>query len=320
MNALTITALPSEKKGNHPTIYIASDSTAQTYSGYWKPQAGWGQMLPYFFHPDVSVQNHAIGGRSTKTFYNEGRMDTILREIRPDDYLLIQFGHNDATEWIPERYTPVDEYKEYLKDFVEGVRQRDGIPVLVTPVGRRDFNKDSGEFNVSFPEYVEGMKEVAVDLDVLLVDLSTLSRHFYNEIGPGATRDIFLHVEPGIYEAFPDGAADDTHFQEYGAVRIADLLSEGIANLHTPLADYTVDPYNSLSQLSEAFVGGEGLTRSLKKKLQEAKKSDEEGNYSARDHQLDSYINQVEAHAGKFISQDHADILIKMAEKLREEK
>ncbi|WP_077623533.1 fibronectin type III domain-containing protein [Sediminibacillus massiliensis] len=241
INAISIIKLPERSASDHPTVYTASDSTAQTYDPYWKPQAGWGQMLDRFFESEVTIENHAIGGRSSKTFYTEGRLDTILREIKPDDYLLIQFGHNDSTASVPDRYTPVEDYKEYLKTYVTGVRQRGAIPILITPVGRRDFNPDTGQFNVSFPEYIQGMEEVAEELDVLLVDLSTLSREYYNEIGPEGTLSVFMHIDPGVYEAYPDGRADDTHFQEYGAIQIARLLSGGIKELDTPLANYVAD-------------------------------------------------------------------------------
>src|SRR5699024_12341081 len=110
-----------------------------------------------------------------------------------------------------------------------------------TPVGRRDFNSETNQFNVSFPEYVEGMEEVAADLDVLLVDLSTLSREYYNEICLEGSRSVFLHADAGLYEAYPDGVQDDTHFQAYGAIQIARLLSEGIERLDTKLSDYVRD-------------------------------------------------------------------------------
>ncbi|WP_305852491.1 rhamnogalacturonan lyase family protein [Gracilibacillus caseinilyticus] len=238
INGLVIRKLSERSASENPTVYVASDSTAQTYDPYWKPQAGWGQMLDRFFTDDITVANHAIGGRSSKTFITEGRYDTILREMKPKDYLLIQFGHNDATISRPERYTTVEEYKGYLEDYVEGVRQRGAIPILVTPVNRRDYDSETGEFNVSFPEYKEGMEEVAEDLDVLLVDLNQRSRSYFNKVGPEGTKAIFLHADPGIYDAFPNGVEDNTHFQEYGAIQVARLLSEGIESLDTELASY----------------------------------------------------------------------------------
>ncbi|NIK23644.1 fibronectin type III domain-containing protein [Paenibacillus lupini] len=237
INAIVITKQSDRQPGEIPTVYIAGDSTVQTYDPYWEPQAGWGQMLPRFFNSDVAIVNKAIGGRSTKNFITEGRLDEILRAIKPGDYFLVQFGHNDATISIPDRYASPADYKSYLENYyIEGAIQRGATPILVTPMGRRDFNADTGKFNVSFPEYVQAMKEAAVDKDVALVDLSALSVAYYNSIGFEATASVFLYADPGIYQAFPTGSADNTHFQEYGAIQLARLLAGGIQQLDLPLA------------------------------------------------------------------------------------
>ncbi|MDQ0229238.1 rhamnogalacturonan lyase family protein [Metabacillus malikii] len=241
LNGLVIEKLPKRTAAEYPTVYIAGDSTVQTYDEYWKPEAGWGQMISRYFDTKVTFDNHAIGGRSTKTFMNEGRLDAILRDIKPNDYFLIQFGHNDATVSRPERYVTVPEYKVLLKAYVDGARQRGAEPILVTPVGRRDFNASTGKFNVSFPEYVQGMKEVAEENDVPLVDLSALSVAYYDTIGPEGTLAVFLHTEPGMYQAFPNGSQDNTHFQEYGAIQIARLLSGGLKDLNVSLSSYVQD-------------------------------------------------------------------------------
>ena len=241
INSLVIAKLPERTAGETPTVYIASDSTVQTYDPYWKPQAGWGQMIPRFFSSDVAFSNQAIGGRSSKSFLLEGRLDNILRAIRPNDYFLIQFGHNDATISVPERYASPADYKNYLRTYVEGARQRGANPILVTPVNRRDYDPATGKFNVSFPEYVQAMKELAAELNVPLVDLNALSRAYFDSIGPEGTLAVFLHVPAGVYTAFPNGAADDTHFQEYGAIQIARILAGGIKDLGIPLSEYVTD-------------------------------------------------------------------------------
>ncbi|WP_328803701.1 rhamnogalacturonan lyase family protein [Paenibacillus puerhi] len=241
INGIVINKLPDRTTGETPTVYIAGDSTVQTYDGYWQPQAGWGQMISRYFTTDLSFSNQSIGGRSTKSFIREGRLDTILRSIKPNDYFLIQFGHNDATISNPDRYASPSDYKVFLNTYIEGARQRGGIPILVTPVGRRDFNADTGQFNVSFPAYVNAMKEVAAEQQVDIVDLSALSREYYNSIGPGGTLAVFLHVPVGVYTAFPEGKEDNTHFQEYGAIQIARLVSTGIRDLGNPLSAYVTD-------------------------------------------------------------------------------
>jgi large repetitive protein len=150
INSLVIMRKTPRQPGDLPTVYIAGDSTVQTYDEYWKPEAGWGQMIPRFFTDNVLFKNHAIGGRSSKTFISEGRLDEVLRAISPGDYFFVQFGHNDATISVPERYASVPDYKNYLKVYVNGARQRGATPVLVTPMGRRSFDPVTGKFNVSW--------------------------------------------------------------------------------------------------------------------------------------------------------------------------
>jgi lysophospholipase L1-like esterase len=225
----------------HVRVFIAGDSTVQTYGEKWKPKAGWGQMIPRFFSSEIMVENHAISGRSSKSFINEGRLTKILRVIKPNDYLLIQFGHNDAKNNRPELYTSVADFKRYLKIYVDGARRCGATPILITPIGRRVFNEATGEFKVSFPKYVQGVKEVAEELDVPLVDLSSLSIAYYNKVGPKGTKLIFLHTEPGVYPAFPNGVQDNTHFQEYGAIQAANLVAHTIQNLNIPLSNDVID-------------------------------------------------------------------------------
>ncbi|TDC61078.1 GDSL-type esterase/lipase family protein [Streptomyces hainanensis] len=220
-----------------PTLYIASDSTAQTYDPYYAPQAGWGEVLGQFFSETVTIANHAIGGRSSRSFIAEGRLQAILDQIQPGDYLFVQFGHNDATLSRPERYTPPADYKEFLRnDYIGGARARGAIPVVVTPVSRRDFNPTTGRFNVSFPEYVEKAIEVAAEENVPLVDLSASSRAYLDGVGIEEARSLFLHVPPGVYPNRPYGTIDETHFQRYGALHVARLIALDVARLDVPLA------------------------------------------------------------------------------------
>ena len=221
-----------------PTIYIASDSTAQTYSTSLRPQMGWGQKLASYFDTSTTVANHAIGGRSSRSFIEQGRLDTILATIQPGDYLFVQFGHNDASSGNPERYTSPTDYKRYLRDnYMAGATARGATPVLITPVSRRDYDAN-GQFRVSFPDYVNRVHELVNETGVAMIDLSARSRAYLNSIGPEAAKGVFLHTSPGQYPAFPDGVADNTHFQEHGANQMARIVSEGAAALPLPIAGH----------------------------------------------------------------------------------
>ncbi|MFT4156950.1 MAG: fibronectin type III domain-containing protein [Microbacterium sp.] len=259
LDAITIARQPARAVGALPTVYIAGDSTVQTYDATaYAPQAGWGQMIDRFFADDVAFSNHAIGGRSSKNFITQGRLDDILRGIRPGDYLFVQFGHNDATQGVDDRYASPADYKEYLRTYVNGARQRGATPVLVTPVSRRSFDATTGLANVSFPEYVEKMKELAVEEGVDLVDLSASSRAYLNEIGAEAAKSVFLWVDPGIFANRPAGTQDDTHFQEYGAIQMARLIAQDYAQIDDPLAAKVTDiePPAEVPSAPAALVAG----------------------------------------------------------------
>nr|WP_281282184.1 SGNH/GDSL hydrolase family protein [Pseudarthrobacter phenanthrenivorans] len=258
INSLVIAARAPRTATTDPGVYLAGDSTVQTYDPGYVPQAGWGQMIERYFDSGVSFKNHAIGGRSSKNFITQGRLDEILRVINPGDYLMVQFGHNDATIGVDDRYASPADYKEYLRTYVNGARQRGATPVLVTPVGRRDFDEATGKFRVSFPEYVAKMQELAVEENVALVDLSALSRAYYDEIGPEDTKSVFLHVDAGVYPNRPTGTVDNTHFQEYGAIQIARLVAGGVKQLSVPLASRVkeIAPPSSVPAKPQGLVAG----------------------------------------------------------------
>jgi len=241
LNELRIAAQSPRAPGDEPTVWITGDSTVQTYTADYAPQAGWGQMIDRFLSDDVTVDNRAIGGRSSKNFISQGRLDEVLRLIKPGDYLFVQFGHNDATYGVDDRFAAPADYAEYLRTYVDGAVQRGATPVIVTPVSRRSFDPATGKFNVSFPEYVAAATALAAETGTPLVDLAASSRAYLDQIGPEASTSVFLHVPAGVYPGRPTGTIDDTHFQEYGAIQMARLVASGIAELDGPLADEVGD-------------------------------------------------------------------------------
>ncbi|WP_205687504.1 PxKF domain-containing protein [Cellulomonas endophytica] len=241
LNALVVTRQAPRTAGATPTVWVTGDSTVQSYTKDFQPQAGWGQMIGRYLSDDVVVDNRAIGGRSSKNFITQGRLDEVLRSVRPGDYLFVQFGHNDNSYGVDDRYAAPADYRNYLRTYVEGARQRGATPVVVTPVSRRAFDATTGKAVVSFPEYVQGAAALAAEEGVPLVDLSASSRAYLDEIGPEAARSVFLHVPAGVYPNRPTGTADDTHFQDYGAIQMARLVAADVARLDVPLADEVVE-------------------------------------------------------------------------------
>ncbi|MGP3736639.1 rhamnogalacturonan acetylesterase [Streptomyces sp. GDS52] len=104
--ALTVTgtAQAAPRRPRPRTLHIAGDSTAAQKYADAAPETGWGTALPFLLRHDLVVANHAVNGRSSKSFVDEGRLDAVLDAIRPDDLLLIQFAHNDEKATDPSRY------------------------------------------------------------------------------------------------------------------------------------------------------------------------------------------------------------------------
>src|SRR5699024_9945732 len=137
-----------------------------------------------------------IGGRSSKSFIEEGRLEEILSDITKDDYLFIQMGHNDSTQSKPERYTePYDDYKTYLKRYIEEVRRKEAIPILITPVARLHYV--NGEYLADFGDYCNAMKEVAEEMNVLLIDLMKESIAYFTSINYETVYSFFMISENG---------------------------------------------------------------------------------------------------------------------------
>lgn len=204
----------------------------QTYDSEHAPQAGWGQFISDFFPDEVRFVNRAIGGRSSKTFIEEGRLESILQEIREGDYLFVQMGHNDSTKSRPERYTdPYTDYMTNLRMYIEGARSRGAIPVLITPVGR--LHMENGEFMNDFPDYCQAMKRLAAEQEVRLIDLMSASLEHYASVGYEESLTYFMVAVNG---------SDYTHFTEKGARRIAGIVAAEIGRLRIRLNPVAESP------------------------------------------------------------------------------
>ncbi len=225
-------------------IFYAGDSTCARYSISNFPMTGIGQALELYIKPEIQICNHAIGGRSTKSFIDEGRLQRIAEEIGPGDFLFIQFGHNDEKRWDEKRYTtPFGTYQENLKKFIQTARNAGAIPVLITPVERRCFvdawKLDVGEHG----EYVAGVKQIAEEEQVVLIDLYSKSREKMEEAGAVETTKWFMHLAKGEYLSFPDGKVDNTHLKPEGARIFAGLVAESLKELGGIYSELLVEKF-----------------------------------------------------------------------------
>jgi lysophospholipase L1-like esterase len=221
------------------TIYLAGDSTVSKYTdtASTKDQAGWGQMLHEYLDDLATVDNRAVGGRTARRFIEEGYLDKIFASIKAGDYLFVQFGTNDSNktatytfngQTIPYYLDPATDFKTYLRKYVQGARDHQATPVLVTPPPRNSAYCTGGNGTGS---YATAMLELAQSDSVAVVDLNKKAVDYLKAICPSPTPEDFFLIKA-------DGSVDGTHFQEHGARILAGFVADGVRDAKLPLARY----------------------------------------------------------------------------------
>jgi DNA sulfur modification protein DndE len=213
------------------TIFLIGDSTMANKRPEDSPETGWGQVFSQYFDHSIEIQNHAVNGRSTKSFRALGHWDKVLPQLKKGDWVLIQFGHNDSKKDDTTRFADAQtDYRQNLARYIQEIRSKGANPVLITPVARRKFD-ESGSFIDQHGEYPTVVKEVAKQLKTPLIDLHQKSQKIIEQHGIGGSKSIFMHFEGGIYPKFKDRKEDNTHFSPYGASLIASVVADEIKKL-----------------------------------------------------------------------------------------
>ncbi|MCR5323232.1 MAG: rhamnogalacturonan acetylesterase [Lachnospiraceae bacterium] len=276
VNEVSFSFLPKKESKNKPTIFLASDSTVQSYDRFHYPQAGWGQVFYRFFNdgdlteeqmspdmmypqnhiyetPGVNIENRSIGARSSRSFINEGKWDMLLARSAPGDFCFIQWGHNDATAVRPNRYVAPADFAWWLKKYTRSCRARGVVPVLVTPIARRNCDNANGTFVASFGKYADVMIALGKEENVPVIDLCGLSVAYLNKIGPEGSKLIYLWAAPDAYpdSAYAGGVSDNTHLQEYGATMYAQLVAQAIVDSDNPEFDVLKPLINTQFEISK---------------------------------------------------------------------
>jgi len=216
------------------SIYMIGDSTMAPKQNSKRPETGWGERLALYFDHNIIIHNHAVNGRSTRSFLFENRWQPILDVLKKGDYVIIQFGHNDESPEKKDRYTPPEDFKRNLIRFVEDARSRRAVPILCTPVMRRRFD-EQGVFYDTHGEYPQLVKDVAQAYHVPLLDLHTRTEAMLKRLGPDQSQSIFLWLKPGEHINYPNGIEDNTHFNAAGADSVARLAASCMRDIHLPL-------------------------------------------------------------------------------------
>lgn len=194
----------AERKGF--TIFLVGDSTmADKPIEGGNPERGWGQMLPAFFPQEAVVENHAMNGRSSKSFIDEGRWAVVAGKLRRGDYVFIQFGHNDQKPDSARHTDPGSTFDANLLRFIRETRQKGATPILFTSIARRQFEAD-GTLKDTHGAYTEAVKKVAKATDTPLIDLNRLTHDWLQSKGDTLSQTYFT---------------DNTHLNIRGARAVA---------------------------------------------------------------------------------------------------
>ena len=215
------------------TVYLCGNSTVVDQEQ--EPWASWGQMITRWFDDRVVVANYAESGLSATTFLAQLRLDKILSTLRPGDYVICEFGHNDEKEKKPGDGAWYS-YTRNLKIFVDRVREKGGNLILVTPTARRFFEDDQLTLRNTHGDYPEAMRTVARRENVPYIELNGMSTTLYQTLGFEGSKKALVHYPANTFADQPKPLADNTHFNPFGAWEVAKMVVMGLKQLQSPLA------------------------------------------------------------------------------------
>ena len=240
--------LPMEqfvREAGKPVVFFTGDSTVKNEDKDENSMWGWASVAYTVFNTKkCTLVNAAKAGRSARTFVEEGRWEKVYNSIEPGDYVVIQFGHNDMgpvnqppyraeiagtseeshNYYMPNyrRWQVVYTYGWYLRKFIGDVREKGGIPILLSITARNEW--PGGKMERRNETYTTWCKEVVEQTGVDFIDMHNISADFFDTIGPEATKEYYKN--------------DHTHTSRKGAERNAKSFAEGLKAAGHPLANY----------------------------------------------------------------------------------
>jgi len=218
------------------TVYTIGDSTMANKKAEVYPETGWGQVFQSYFDTKVKVSNHAMNGRSSKSFIDEGRWKTVCDSLKRGDYVFIQFGHNDEKVDKPIVYADASTtYKQNLEKYIAETKAKGATPILLTSIVRRKFD-EKGKLMDTHGKYPDAVRELASNLKVKFIDMELLTKTLVNSLGDEPSKKLYLWTAPDT--KFPEGRKDDTHLCVEGARTVAGLVAAEVAKMKTPLAKH----------------------------------------------------------------------------------
>lgn len=223
-------------------IWLVGDSTISIKEKKAYPETGWGMPFVNFWDSSVSIENRAKNGRSSKSFFAENLWQAVVENLKQGDYVFIQFGHNDESKDKGERYSSPEEFKINITKYITETIAKNAVPVLITPVARRKFDK-AGNIEETHEIYAQIIRDIAIEKNISLIDLDAKSKELLQKMGPENSKYLFNYLEAGEHPNYPEGKKDDTHFNELGARKIAEIVLSEIKNKIPELANKIIVPF-----------------------------------------------------------------------------
>ena len=214
-------------------IWLCGNSTVTDQDG--EPYTSWGQMLPYWFDERVSVENIAMSGLRTSTFIGQNRLEKIKKEVKKDDYVIIEFGHNDEKDSKPGSGAWYN-FSANLKTFIDELRPLGARIILVTPIERRRFS--DGKAQPTHGDYPAAIRAIAEREHLPLIDLTIVTTALYNTMGETDSKHLLVHYPMGSYPDQKEELKDNTHNNAFGAYEVSKLVIMGMKLLDLELIDY----------------------------------------------------------------------------------
>ena len=237
--------LPELADPKLPSIVLIGDSTVRNGRGDGAgDQWGWGDELGEYFDPaKVNVVNRAVGGLSSRTFLTQGHWERALTLIKPGDYVLMQFGHNDSgavndtsraraslkgigdetqeiDNLLTKQHEVVHTYGWYLRKFINDAKAAGATPIVCSLIPRKSWGED-GKVNRNKTDFAGWAQEVAAAEKVGFIDLNEMVAARYDVLGHDAVMKLFPQVTPD----------EHTHPNLAGAKLNAEIVTSGLRAL-----------------------------------------------------------------------------------------
>lgn len=231
-DAPAVQSIHVERNDKCPTVFLCGNSTVVDQS--FEPWASWGQMIPVWFDENVAISNHAESGLATFSFLSSRRLDKILSMMKKGDYVIVEFGHNDEKDKRPGRGAWYN-FSYGLKVFIDQVRDKGGNIILCTPTMRRAWEKDNKTIANTHGDFPAAVRAVAERENVPLIDLTEMSKTFFETLGFENSKRALVHYPAGTFKGQTNAFADNTHFNPFGAYEVAKMIVMGLKQTNSPL-------------------------------------------------------------------------------------